>query len=315
LAEPSVKGETIRILHIDDELDQLRFTKFFLEDINHFFRITSVNTSSELLARLDRESYDCIVSDYSMPEMDGLELARRVSEKSDLPFILYTGKETEEVVERAFSVGVQYYVRKEANPSHYHVLAKCISMAVERQRVEKYLRECAEAFRSIVENTHDLIMLTRPDGTIAYLSPKSIDVIGYPPQDLLGKQAELIIYPEDQEKVQSLKLKSLKGGRCSNVEYRIITKSGEPKWVSHSWSPIKTEGRVKFVVSAIKDITEHKWMEEEFNESVERYMTLLEDTPKQINPDKSVKDEEGQDQEEIFDPSDHLIRYLKNNKL
>ena len=313
MAELSVEGEAIRILHIDDEPDHLRFTKIFLEDIDHRFSVASVDTPSELLARLDKDPPDCVVSDYSMPDMNGVELARMVREKCDVPIILYTGKETEDVVEKAFSVGVKFYVRKEVDPGHYHVLARCIGMVVEQRRVERRMRECVEAFRSIVECTHDLIMLTRLDGTIAYLSYGCIEAIGYPPEDLVGKQFELIIHPDDQEKAQTMIQQSLRGRGNSGIEYRIITKSGGVKWVSHSWSTIKIDDKARFVVSAIKDITEHKWMEQEFKEGMERYMTLLEGT---LPPTRTEEPPEYEEEPEhsVFDPSELIIKYLKQSR-
>lgn len=79
--------------------------------------VDSVTSPEEALARLQTGSYDCIVSDYQMPRLNGIELAKKIRELSDIPFILYTGRASEEVVETAFEVGINDYLRKELNPS------------------------------------------------------------------------------------------------------------------------------------------------------------------------------------------------------
>ena len=133
--------DVINVLHIDDELYQLEFTKTFIEFSDPNIHIKSVTTPKEAQDRLKNEIFDCIVSDYQMPGMDGIELAEQIRLTSDIPIIMYTGRGSEEVAEAAFTVGVNDYLRKETNPSHYHVLARRIRMAVEKYRGEITLQK------------------------------------------------------------------------------------------------------------------------------------------------------------------------------
>jgi diguanylate cyclase (GGDEF)-like protein/PAS domain S-box-containing protein len=100
-------------------------------------------------------------------------------------------------------------------------------------------------------------MLTCPDGIIAYLSPACQAVLGYSPEELVGKQP-WIVYPEDLRKVKNAHYQALKGGNGINLDYRIITKSGRIKWIAHSWAPILKDNKLQMVVSVIRDITERK---------------------------------------------------------
>ena len=124
------KPSKIRVLHVDDEVNHLDYTKTFIERADESLQVESVASPEDALERLERETYDCVVSDFQMPNMDGIELARRIRETSDIPFIIYTGRGSEEVAEAAFTVGVDDYIRKEMNPSHYQVLARRIRSAV-----------------------------------------------------------------------------------------------------------------------------------------------------------------------------------------
>ena len=129
-----------RVLHVDDEEVQLSFTKRFLEELDGEIQVFSAKDSREVLSRLVSESFDCVVSDYQMPVMDGIELARRIRDTSDVPIIIYTGRGSEEVAERAFEVGIDDYIRKEIDPSHYQVLARRIRVAIEKHRGESSSR-------------------------------------------------------------------------------------------------------------------------------------------------------------------------------
>ncbi len=127
--------DSIRVLHVDDEETQIEFAKTFIEFSDSAIHMESVTSPQEALDRLQDESFDCIVSDYQMSGMDGIELAGKIRETSDIPIIIYTGRGSEEVAEAAFTVGVNDYLRKETNPSHYHVLARRIRTAVETYKI------------------------------------------------------------------------------------------------------------------------------------------------------------------------------------
>jgi response regulator RpfG family c-di-GMP phosphodiesterase len=63
LAE-TARGEAIRVLHIDDEKDQLEFIKIFMADIDPMIKIESTMSTSEATKKLNEAPYDCIICDY-----------------------------------------------------------------------------------------------------------------------------------------------------------------------------------------------------------------------------------------------------------
>ncbi|MFH0737544.1 MAG: PAS domain-containing sensor histidine kinase [Candidatus Micrarchaeota archaeon] len=146
------------------------------------------------------------------------------------------------------------------------------------RKVENSLKESEEKFRRMVESDPDMVMLTDPDGTISYLSPACRKVIGWDPKDLVGRKAT-VTYPEDRKMVFAALSSALRGKSGYDLQYRILTKDGRVKWVSHTWSPIMVEGRFARVVSVVRDITEHKEDEDRLKESEERYRLLVEMSP------------------------------------
>jgi len=149
--------------------------------------------------------------------------------------------------------------------------------ATERKKMEESLRVSEEKYRSIVENTQDIIMLTNPSGQVEYISPACFDVLGYRPEEITEKPQD-IFHPDDIEKIQNVLSLAVQGKIRSNMEYRVITKNGEIRWVSHSWSPILSENNLlKYIVSIIRNITESKLTEQKLKvkiDELERYKNV-----------------------------------------
>ena len=147
----------------------------------------------------------------------------------------------------------------------------------EQKKIEMALSENEEKYRSIVENTKDIIMLTSHDGLVEYISPACSDFLGYEPGELIGKNPE-IFHHDDIEKVHTALSNALRGIPGTNLEYRILTKNGIVQWVSHSWAPIFTkEKKLKFVVSVIRNINESKQFEQNLKLKIaelERYKNV-----------------------------------------
>jgi len=186
------RRKPIRILHVDDEGTHLEFTKTFLEELDEGVVVDSATSPQEALDLQEEKSYDCIVSDYKMLSMDGIELAQRVREKSNVPFILYTGQGSEEVAESAFEAGIDDYIRKEPEPSHYQVLAKRV-----RQNVDKYRAE--QLYRKVVDESRDgIIILAGME--IAFMNQAAATLFGCKsPDGFIGRTAmEYFVEPEQR---------------------------------------------------------------------------------------------------------------------
>ena len=68
-------GDTIRVLHIDDEREPLQMTKKLLEMVEEGLKVESISSPAEALEKLREGGFDCVVSDFKMPPMDGIEVA------------------------------------------------------------------------------------------------------------------------------------------------------------------------------------------------------------------------------------------------
>jgi PAS domain S-box-containing protein len=243
----------LRILHVDDEKNQLEFTKLFLEQIEKDVVVDSVSDPEEALKKQSEENYDCIVSDYKMMSMNGIELAQKVREKSDVPFILYTGQGSEEVAESAFSAGVDDYLRKETEPTHYQVLAKRIIQSVEKHRTE-------ELYRKVVEESRDAIIIV-VDEKVAFMNKEAYSLFGIEKvEDSIGKNV-IEFFNVETRKIFDLK-KIDKGNYV--IDILLNTDYGASRNAEISISQINYRGD-KAYLCFIRDITERKKNEGRLN--------------------------------------------------
>ena len=130
----------IRVLHVDDDREFVDLAALLLERESESLSVT-VETSVEVgLDHIESSPVDCIVSDYDMPRTDGLEFLRAVREREpDLPFVLFTGKGSEEIASAAISAGVSDYLQKVAGTDQFKVLANRIENLVSQARAEATL--------------------------------------------------------------------------------------------------------------------------------------------------------------------------------
>lgn len=110
--------------------------------------MTTAESAADGLALLRDRAFEAIVSDFMMPEMNGILFLRQVRLFSDIPFILFTGKGREEVVIDAINSGADFYLQKGGDPSvQFAELGHKILQAVSRRKAERALRERLKLIR------------------------------------------------------------------------------------------------------------------------------------------------------------------------
>jgi len=128
-------SEPVNILHVDDDPDLGDLTATFLEREDSRFTVQTATSPAEGLDSITEDAPNCIVSDYDMPGKNGVDFLRTVRKTHpDIPFILFTGKGSEEVASEAISAGVTDYLQKESGTEQYKLLANRIGNAVEGRR-------------------------------------------------------------------------------------------------------------------------------------------------------------------------------------
>jgi len=198
--------------------------------------------------------FDCVISDYVMPEMNGVELVRRVKELKDIPCILYTGQGSEEVAQLAFQAGVDDYIRKEIEPSHYEVLINSVRHAVDKHRAE-------EIYRVVFESNPEAIIVTI-DEIIEYSNFASINLFGIKDkQELVGRRFTDFLMDNPSDEVSWVSLQRIVSDhRMIPFELTLRSADGRLKLVEGAVQNMYFFGKpAQFYF--LKDITERREME------------------------------------------------------
>jgi PAS domain S-box-containing protein len=189
----------IRVLHVDDEKDFGEIAKTFLERESDMFEVVTDEDPRDALGR-DLGCFDCVVSDYDMPSMDGLEFFGEVrDEHPEIPFVLFTGKGSEEVADEAFSVGVTDYFRKETGTGQFTVLANRIENTVRQVRAERNIRKAFGA----IETAREGISILDDEGEFVYVNREYAETFGYDREELLGEGWEVLYTEEGERRVRN----------------------------------------------------------------------------------------------------------------
>ncbi|MBB3695257.1 sensor domain-containing diguanylate cyclase [Sphingomonas sp. BK580] len=132
-----------------------------------------------------------------------------------------------------------------------------------RASLFRSLRDSEARYRVLAETSTDIILNLDVDGRIRFVSPSVRQLGGYEPEDLLGRNAALLVSPEHRPLVEEAHRRTIgAGGEPSVTEYLALTKSGEWRWFETRARAIVTEeGEVDGVVSVVRDIGERKGLE------------------------------------------------------
>jgi diguanylate cyclase (GGDEF)-like protein/PAS domain S-box-containing protein len=162
----------------------------------------------------------------------------------------------------------------------------------ERQRADAALRESEEKYRNMVENVSDVIYEIDSQGMVIYISPVVKDIMGYEQADIVGKNF-IEFVSEDDRSLLIGRFFELSEGIEYPFEYRLISKSGDIRWVRTKTSPITEGGSFKGARGTLIDITDRKQAEEALQKSEAEQRWLLDSISNAFVLFESVFDEKG----------------------
>jgi PAS domain S-box-containing protein len=143
------------------------------------------------------------------------------------------------------------------------------------------LHESEASFRTIVDFTYDWEYWIGPDGDFVYCSPSCERITGYRPQEFLEEPEllERITHPDDRVRARGHLREERMDGAVYSLDYRIITRGGEERWISHVCQSVCGEdGEWLGWRASNRDITARKRMEQELRESEQRFRTVADFT-------------------------------------
>lgn len=148
--------ESLTILHVDDEKPFLELTSEYL---SHELPDATVITRTDpraAISYLEDNHVECILSDYQMGTIDGVEFYQHVrADGAEIPFILFTGHGSEAIASEALEAGVDSYLQKSPDAGNFSVLANRISMLVEQFHAKRQTRKLRQTYEVIAKTSTD----------------------------------------------------------------------------------------------------------------------------------------------------------------
>ena len=249
-----VEDEMITALGIQEHLERLGYT------------VPTIACSGEEAVTAAAETQpDLILMDIRLKgEMDGVDAAKKIRDRFDVPIVFLTAHADERTVERAKVIEPSGYIIK---PHSEAELRSTIEVALYKQQMDRRLRESETRYRIVSELISDFAycFIVEPDGTLTseWITDSFTRVTGFTPAEAGAQGWTALVHPEDRFEVIE-RFQEVLQGQPATRELRIVTKSGRVHWVSVHSRPIwdASKARVVRVYGAVQEITERRRTEE-----------------------------------------------------
>ncbi len=280
-----------RLLYVDDETTLLEIAKIFLEAKGDFI-VDTLTSAKEALAVLNTVEYDAIISDYQMPNMDGITFLKQLKASGNTtPFIIFTGRGREEIVIQALNEGADFYLQKGGEPkSQFAELSHKIHQAVQQKRAIASIRNLERREADIINFLPDATFAIDTQGVVIAWNRAMEKMTGVAPDRILGKgnfEYSIPFYHERRPILIDLVLKDdpITAGKYPSIKRDGITLfseitiphfnngGGAALWFTAT--PLyDTRGNIIGAIESIREVTERVQVKEALRESEKRFREL-----------------------------------------
>lgn len=251
------------LLVVEDEFIIAQNLRNQLTDLGYAV-LDVVSSGERAFQSIEKQQPDLVLMDIVLNgPLDGIETASRIRSQYGVPVIYITAFADKELFERAKITEPYGYLLK---PFEERELQANIEMSLYKSKMENALKNSEERYRTIANFTYDWEFWLGTEGNFLYVSPSCERITGYPPEEFINDPGLYagIIHPEDRQVVMELFPEELKEGGAHTVEFRIITKNNEVRWIEHCCQPVfSSEGVWLGRRGSSRDISKRKMAERE----------------------------------------------------
>jgi PAS domain S-box-containing protein len=270
----------IRILIVEDDLvDRMACRRALAQHTDFEFVLSEAETGREGLQLAHAQKPDCVLLDYHLPDLNGLEFLAEL--RNDLgeipvPVMMLTGTDNASVAVEALKRGAQDYLVKDTNRQYLELLPAVIERVMrerrtlmEKKQAEENLIQAEAKYRFLVEQIPAVTYTIAPNAPnkLLYISPQ-IRQLGFSPEEWLADPEGLLkqIHSEDRMFVRDEITRGYESGEPVRFEYRLLSRAGEVRWFLNEASLVRNEsGEPLFLQGILVDITKDKEVEEELH--------------------------------------------------
>jgi len=209
----------LRILHLEDDPKDAELIQSTLEAEGIPCDITCVDNQTQFRGSLERNAFDLVLADYTLPTFDGISALRVAKDVSpDVPFIFVSGTLGEDIAVEALKLGATDFVSK----TRLSRMAPAVRRALREASAEEALQKSERNLAAIINTIPTAAWTTRPDGYCDFLNQVWLDYVGITAEQAQGWGWAEAIHPDDRKKLVE--------------EWRLCLASG---------TPVDTEARIR----------------------------------------------------------------------
>jgi PAS domain S-box-containing protein len=249
--------DSLRLFLIEDNDEIALLIRKSLEQAGH--QVTCCRSAADALIVLGQSSFDLVILDNRLPDMEGIQLLRTLAaEGIDVPVLMITAYGDERLATQALRAGALDYVAKDPALAYLVELPKRVTESVTRHRLERMNDLLIQA----LESTRDGIMITDLQGVVLKVNQALVNMTGYSRQELLGQTPRLLNSKVHSREVFANMWRTILSRNSWQGELTNRRKDGTLFQTSLTISPIvDQQGRLTHFVGIERDITEHKQLE------------------------------------------------------
>jgi two-component system, cell cycle sensor histidine kinase and response regulator CckA len=271
----------LQVLILEDNPRDAKLMVATLEGGGYTVQFEVTDSPEVFRESLEKTEYDVILADFNLRNwtaIDALEILKRSGK--DVPLIVVTGSIGDEAAVECIRQGAADYVLKDrpaSLPLEVRRALKEKRLREERRRTEKALRESEERYRDLVEFSNDWVWQVDENGVYTYVGPQCRELLGYEPEETIGKTPFDLMPPEEQQRVgQAFGAIAAQRAPFRGLENTNLHKDGHLVILESNGTPVVDErGIFRGYRGMDRDITERKRAEEALRESEELYRSVV----------------------------------------
>ena len=274
----------LKVLHLEDEPDFAELVRSMFAHDGLDAEVNCVGDRAALVEALEKGTYDIIISDFHLPSFSGLDALAIVRQKDPhIPFILVSGTIGEQAAIESLKAGATDYLLKQSPDRLPSAVRRAVQEAEERARrreAETELVRREKYFRTLTENSLDVLIILSREGNYIYASASIARVKGYTPEELRGRSAFEFMHSDDVLRVKEAFQFALdQPDRTVKVQFRNRHKNGEWRHLELIGQNRLQDPEIAGIVANCRDVTDRWRAEEELRNSEKQYRLLFQGNP------------------------------------
>ena len=233
--------DELRVLLVEDSAADAALVVKELRKAGRPVHVERVEDAATMRAALDREAWDLVISDWSLPGFGAPAALAILEERElDVPFIIVSGTVGEETAIGAMRAGAHDYVLKDKLArlvvAVERELREC-RLRADRRRTRQALFESEARYRRIVETTNQGVLVVDAHGRTIFANARVSTMLGYEPGELLGHSPLDLADPTGRTDMAT----SMGRENAVQSERKFLRKDGSALWVLLEATPILGE--------------------------------------------------------------------------